>query len=259
MPGALSPEAQRGEGTIMTRLSLKAVWVVFSTAIIGLAALAAEKPLSIPAGSTLRVRLQTTLTDKTNKTGDPFTGVVTEPINVDGKEVVPQFSTVNGHVALIKPSGRVTGKAQMRVVIDKVVTPDNVVYPLSGTLEETHGGDCGNPSNVGRKGKADQEGTIVGCGKSKKDAAKGAAIASAVGAGAGASVGMGHEIECRYYGNCGGAGMGTDIMYGAGIGAGTALIYSLFKHEKHIVLVEGTELTFTVNRTTMATGTLPAE
>ena len=70
---------------------------------------------------------------------------------------------------------------------------------------------------------------------------------------------MGHEIECRYYGNCGGAGMGTDIMYGAGIGAGTALIYSLFKHEKHIVLVEGTELTFTVNRTTTATGTLPAE
>ncbi len=70
-----------------------------------------------------------------------------------------------------------------------------------------------------------------------------------MGAGAGATVGMGQAIDCRYYGNCGGPGFGKDVLYGAAIGAGTALLFDLFKHGKEIVLVQGTELTFIVNRT----------
>ena len=42
----------------------------------------------IPAGSLLHVRLTCTLTSKTSKPGDPFTGIVTTPITVDGKEVI---------------------------------------------------------------------------------------------------------------------------------------------------------------------------
>ncbi|MGH9407283.1 MAG: hypothetical protein ACRD3D_15805 [Terriglobia bacterium] len=210
-------------------------------------------PPPIPAGTTLRVELQTTLTDKTNKTGDKFTGDLAEPIIVNGKEVVPKYSTVNGHIAFLKGSGRIAGKAQMRLVLDNITTADNVIYPLSGTLEQAQGGVCAHASNTG-KTKADQEGTITGCGKSKKSAAEAAAIAGGMGAGVGASVGMGKIMECEWYGYCppGGSGIGTDIGYGAGIGATTALVYELFKHEKHIVLVQGIDLTFVVNRTTMA-------
>lgn len=208
---------------------------------------------AIPAGTTLRVQLDTTLTDKTNKTGDKFTGEINEPIFVNGKEVVPKYSTVNGHIAFLKPSGRIAGKAQMRIVVDNITTADGLVFPLSGTLEEAQGGVCAHTANTA-KTKADEEGTITGCGKSKKKALEGAAIVGGMGAGVGASIGMGKVMECDWYGYCppGGSGMGTDIMYGAGIGAGTALVYSLLKHEKHIVLVQGTMLTFTVNRTTMA-------
>jgi hypothetical protein len=74
-------------------------------------------------------------------------------------------------------------------------------------------------------------------------------MGAAIGAGAGATVGMGHEIECRYYGNCGGPSLGGDILYGAGIGAGTALLYNLFKRQKEIILLAGSELVFVVNRT----------
>ena len=129
----------------------------------------------------------------------------------------------------------------MRVVLDSITTPEDQKIRLSSTLEDSKGGICGNSPG-------DDEGTITGCGKSKKDAAKDAAIGGAMGAGAGASVGLGHEIECRYYGNCGGPGMGTSVMYGAGIGAGTALLYNLFKHQKEIVLISGSELTFVVSR-----------
>jgi len=202
-----------------------------------------KQALSIPAGSVLHMKLTTTLTSKTNKTGDPFTGQVTQPIVVDSKEVVPKYSQVQGHVAFAKPSKRVKGKALMRLVIDKVVTPDeDKQFLLPSTLDDSNNAPCAHTK--------DDEGTLEGCGKSKKDAAEAAGITGAMGAGAGATVGMGHEIECEYYGMCGGAGMGTDIGYGAAIGGGTALIYMLFKHEKDIILVQGTELTFIVNRTT---------
>lgn len=82
----------------------------------------------------------------------------------------------------------------------------------------------------------------------KKDAAKDAALGAAMGAGAGSSVGLGSEIDCRYYGICGSPGLGTSIGAGAGIGAGTVLIYDLLKHEKRIILIQGTTMTFVINR-----------
>ncbi len=205
----------------------------------------AQTKITVPAGSTLHVRLTKTLTSKTSKTGDQFTGQVTEPITVNGQEVVSAGSLVDGHVTMVKPSGRIKGKAEMRIVLDHIMTPEGATIALAGSLEDAHGGPCASTAG-------DDEGTIKGCGKSKKDAAKDAAIAGAIGAGAGATVGMGSTIECEYYGNCGGPGMGTSIGYGAAIGAGTALLYNLFKHEKEIVLVQGSDLTFVVNRTVTA-------
>jgi hypothetical protein len=208
--------------------------------------------VNIPAGSILHVRLTTTLTSKTNKTGDPFTGMVTQPIVVDGREVVPTGSTVEGHVAFVKSSGRIKGLAQMRVVLDDIITPDELKVPLSAGLEDTNAGACA-------KTGSDEEGTIKGCGKSKKDAAKDAAIGGAMGAGAGSMVGLGHEIDCEYYGNCGGPGFGTDIGAGAAIGAGSTLIYNLLRHEKQIILVQGTTMTFIINRSVDASTGKPLE
>jgi len=231
-------------------------WIVIGVmAGVSLAAMGVDAPPpatpAIPAGTTLRVKLDTTLTDKTNKTGDTFTGEVSEPITVNGKDIIPKYSEVDGHIAFLKPSGRVAGKAQMRLVLDKIVTEDNVVFPLSGSLEDAQGGVCAKTTNTGST-KADEEGMIVGCGKSKKKTLEAMGIAGGVGAAAGATIGMGNQMQCMYYGYCPPSNMGGDILHGAEIGAGTALVYMLFKHEKHIVLVQGSELTFLVNRTALA-------
>ena len=220
--------------------------LTLATAISSPGARAAETP-TIPAGTLLKVKLGTTITSKTSKPGDPFTGQVMGDSTAGQETVILEGSLVSGHVAFVKPAGRIKAKAQMRIVLDSIVTPEEQKIQLSSTLEDARGGVCGNTSS-------DDEGTIVGCGKSKKDAAKDAAMGAIAGAGAGSAVGMGHEINCRYYGNCGGTGMGGDILYGAGIGAGTALLYNLFKHQKEIILIQGTELTFVVNRTLEGSG-----
>lgn len=227
------------------KLMLKALigCLVIMTAFQVKASAAESQPL-LPAGTTLHVRLGTTMTTKTNKTGDKFTGEVDQAVTADGKTIIPKGSTVNGHIALLKPSKRIKGTAQLRLVLDNLTTPDNVTYALSGSLEDAENIPCAKTS--------DNEGTVKGCGKSKKDALKGAGIAGAMGAGAGATVGMGSEIDCSYFGNCGAPGIGTDVGYGAALGAGTALIYNLLKHEKQIVLIEGIDLTFIVNHSVNA-------
>ena len=202
--------------------------------------------LLLPAGSTLHVRLRTTLTSKTNKTGDKFSGYVEQPVSVNGKDIVPVGSLVDGHVVFVQNAKRVKGVGQMRIVLDDVTTENGDEFTLNGSLEDAQGSPCAKAGN-------DDEGTIKGCGKSKKDALKGAAIGGAMGAGAGATVGMGHEIDCQYFGNCGGPSFGADIGYGAAIGATAALVYNVFKHEKPLVLIEGTHLTFVVNRSVAAT------
>jgi hypothetical protein len=197
--------------------------------------------LLLPAGSSLHVRLQTTLTSKTNKTGDKFTGYVEQPVVANGKTIVPVGSLVDGHVVMVKKSKRIKGVGQMRIVLDDITTENGDEFLMNGSLEEAQGSPCARTAS-------DSEGTIKGCGKSAKGALKGAAIAGAMGAGAGATVGMGQQINCRYYGNCGGPGFGADIGYGAAIGASAALIYNVFKHEKALVLLQGTHLTFVVDR-----------
>jgi len=195
----------------------------------------------LPGGSVLHVRLTTTLTSKTSQAGDKFTGVVTQPVVSGDKTLVPEGSLVDGHVTMVKASGRVAGRASMRIVLDHINTPDDVNFNLSGSLQDLASSTC-------TKGINDNEGTIAGCGKSKKSALEGAAIVGGIGAATGASIGATEDMICRYYG-CPGKNpnIGLDAAYGAGIGAGTALLYSLFKHEKQVVLVSGTDLTFVVD------------
>jgi hypothetical protein len=200
-----------------------------------------KKIVVLPGGSVLHVRLTTTLTSKTNQAGDKFTGVVTQPVVAGDQTLVPEGSLVDGHVTMVKASGRVAGRAAMRIVLDHINTPDDVNFNLSGSLQDLASATC-------TKGIGDNEGTIQGCGKSKKKAAEGAAIVGGIGAATGATIGATQDMICRYYG-CPGQNpnIGLDAAYGAGIGAGTALLYSLFKHEKQVVLVSGTELTFVVD------------
>lgn len=200
----------------------------------------------LPAGSLLRVRLKTTLSDKTNKQGDKFTAMIYDPLITNGEEVIPAGSILYGHVAFVKESGRVKGVAEMRLVADRIVLPeDELRYDLNATLEDAQGADCQKVDS------SSEEGTIKGCGKTAKKVLRNAAIGSGVGAAGGLMVGLAGRGGCDYYYGCypsSGPGVGASVLYGAAIGAGTSLIYSLFKHNKHVILVQGAELTFVINR-----------
>lgn len=197
---------------------------------------AATNSFTIPAGTTLDVQLTSTLSTKTNQTGDLFTGKITEPIIYHGEEVVPESSVVEGHVTFIRPPGRATGKAEMRLVLDTIKTPDGQKYAIAASLR-----DAQAPQGVTVK----SEGTVEGPGKSTKSAAKETGIGAAAGAGVGAI-----------------AAGGSGALYGAAIGAIVGVAHTVAKHHGNAELPAGTDMTFTVpsevtaSKTTTAPGIL---
>src|SRR2546428_3391914 len=153
-------------------------------ALLGLAAAAlfavlasADDTFTLPAGTTLRVRLTTSLSSRTTETGDRFTPEVTEPIFNKGEEVVPGGSIVEGRVSFVRPPGRAKGVAEMRLTPEKILVPSGATYSISAALQGAEGAPA---VQVG-----DEEGTLKGKGKSKKTTAEEAGI----GAGAGAGIG----------------------------------------------------------------------
>jgi len=185
----------------------------------------ADNP-TIPAGTSLEVELTTTVSSKSNQTGDLFTGKVTEPVISHGEEVVPESSIVQGHITFLKPPGRAKGRAEMRLVLDSIKTPDGEKYAIAAALQDAKGPDGTTVKD---------EGTVVGPGKDTKKAAEESGIAAAAGAGVGAI-----------------AAGGSGALYGAAIGAVVGVVHTLAKHHGDVVLDPGTEVSFLIPRAVVA-------
>jgi hypothetical protein len=178
----------------------------------------------IPAGTVLETTLTTLLSAKTSQEGDPFSAEIVEPIFYKGQEVVPAGSMLEGHVAFIKEPGRVKGKAQIRLIADRIVSKDgSMEFPLAASLQNAKGAE-------GTKMIGD-EGTVQGPGKSIKDTARESTIDAGIGAGVGAI-----------------AAGGTGALYGLGAGVIAGIIHNIAKHHKDLILPQGTDLTFQIPR-----------
>lgn len=190
--------------------------------VISTLSFAADDEIVLPAGSELHVQLLTTLSSKTNDLGDVWIGKIVEPIFGKGGIIIPEGSSVDGHVAFVKAPGRVKGKGEMRLIADSITTPDSMKYGVMAGLQDAQGA----------KVKGD-EGTVQGPGKDTK----GTAVETGIGAAAGAGVGaIAHG--------------GTGALYGMGIGAMAALAHGLLKRGKDVVLPQGAELTFVLSHDT---------
>jgi len=115
----------------------------------------AEGGVSLPAGTTLRVKLETTLTTSTNKSGDPFSGRVTEPVMVDGKTIVPIGATVEGRLTRVNEPRRIAGKPTIGILPETLIMPNGQRMMLNANLVQT---DRGGNTSVNNEGQYKGEG-----------------------------------------------------------------------------------------------------
>ncbi|MFO7691840.1 MAG: hypothetical protein R6V57_02025 [Vicinamibacterales bacterium] len=151
---------------------------------VPLPAIAKFREFTVPAGTTLDVRLQSAVGSDSSRAGDPIEATLTRAVVVDGTEVIPEGSTVRGEVAAVDSGGKVSGRASVALRFSSVaVAGRDEQYPIAAHLSwlapATKGKDTAKIAVPAGAGAI--IGGIVG-GK------KGAAIGAAIGGGGGAAV-----------------------------------------------------------------------
>ncbi len=87
--------------------------------------------MTIPAGTTLVLALETHLRTDSNATGDTFLARTTEAIRVDGMTAIPAGSEVRGRLTHVEEPHRTAGKAQMTLAFEEFVDPSGKRHAIS--------------------------------------------------------------------------------------------------------------------------------
>ena len=169
--------------------------------------------LNIPNGTELRIRLSSPISTKTGRVGDTFTATVVQPSTYES-------ATVEGHIATLNKSGRVTGKTEVGLAFDSVTTSDGGFARIDGELVRVY-----ESESVKR---VDEEGRVETGSRTRDTEVRGG-----VGAVAGAIIGgiVG-----------GGKGALIGLIVGGAAGVGTVYVDG----NKDLVLEPGTEMVIRV-------------
>ncbi len=139
-------------------------------------------PLSVPNGTELRIRLSTSISTKTGRVGDTFKATVVSPSTYES-------ATVEGHIATLNKSGRVSGKTEMGLAFDTLTLSDGRQTRIDADLVKVY-----ESENVK---KVDDEGRVESGSRTRDSqvrggvgAAAGAIIGGIVGGGKGAVIGL---------------------------------------------------------------------
>jgi hypothetical protein len=143
----------------------------------------ATHAVTIPAGTSLLVRMIDSVDSSTNKIGDPFHASLESPLTVGETVVAPKGADVYGKLAQAKEAGKIAGSAQLTLELTGIRIYGNIV-PVESTEYEVAGKGRGKQS-AERIGGGAVVGAVIGA---IAGGGKGAAIGATVGAGAGTAV-----------------------------------------------------------------------
>ena len=123
-----------------------------------------QSTTTIPAGSRLRVALIDGVSTTKNSPGDEFEASLVDPVVVDGKTILERGTKLTGHVADVEESGRVKGRASLRLVLnsvmlhgDEIEIDTNPYVAVAGSTKTRDvaviGGGAGTGTVLATKGK----------------------------------------------------------------------------------------------------------
>ena len=145
-------------------------------------ALAAEapKPIVLPAGTVITVRINEALGSKTSQAGETFTGSVSSPVSKEETVVIPDGASVAGVVTQAHPAGRFKGGATLGVELNSITINGRPHKIQTTPVAQTSTGK--GKRTAGMVGGGAAGGALIG---GLAGGGKGAAIGALVGAGAG--------------------------------------------------------------------------
>lgn len=147
--------------------------------------------VSIPAGTELTLALDNALSSETSVAGDNFTATVVDSIVVDGRNVIPEGSRIEGKITDATPAKRGAGEATLAMSFNSLRLPDGYRTNIVGSFQEVS--DSKKKRNAAVIGGSAAGGALLGriLGKDTR----GTVIGAIVGGGVGTAVLMGQKRE----------------------------------------------------------------
>jgi len=139
--------------------------------------LAQRKMVTVPAGTSLLVRMIDTVDSSKNAVGSRFSASLETNLEVDGVVVAPAGTKVYGRLAQSKEAGRMAGKSELRLELTEIVL-NGTAYPVLSRDYQVSG-----KSSSGRSAKRILGGAGLGAaiGAIAGNAGMGAAIGAVAG------------------------------------------------------------------------------
>ncbi|MGH9863764.1 MAG: hypothetical protein ACRD35_10110 [Candidatus Acidiferrales bacterium] len=148
-------------------------------------AMAKPKPIVIPAGTEIDVRLTTGLSSESNSAGDPFEGTLDNAVMTGGRVAIPKGSEVKGQVTSAVKSGRLKQRAELWVTVTEINVRGNAYEVATDTTGHKEGSKT--KRNILFIGGGAGAGAAIG---GATGGGKGAGIGALIGAGAGTAGAM---------------------------------------------------------------------
>ncbi len=130
------------------------------------------RPLVVPAGTVLTVRLGQTVGSKISSAGQTFTATLASPVTVEGRTAIPAGAAASGTVVDAEPLGRFKGGASLKLRLTSISIGGSDQSISTSSVVRTE------------KGKGKRTAVLAGGG-----AALGALIGGLAGGGKGAGIG----------------------------------------------------------------------
>ena len=178
--------------------------------------------LTVPPGTVLDTKLSQTLSTALNTQGQLFAAVLSEPVVVNGNQIVPAGATIRGRIAVLSRPGHIKGVGKMLLVPETLAFPNGQTFTINAVLLHAYGAPGARIANA--------EGVIQGPTGRMRDVKE-------VGIGIGGGGLLGTMI--------GGA---HGAFIGGLIGGTAGLVDSFRRRGPDLMLPSGTELKFELNR-----------
>ena len=146
----------------------------------GVSPTASLLPASIPAGTPITVRLQSSVSSASSQSGDSFESALDEPVVINGQTVAPRGATVTGKVVEAKASGHLQDPGYLRLTLT-AISIDAKLLPIQTSSIFVKGGSH-EKRNLEMIGGGAAAGALIG---GLAGGGKGALIGTTIGAAGG--------------------------------------------------------------------------
>jgi hypothetical protein len=151
-----------------------------------------EREGELREGTLLKTKMIDTLSTSTTMRGQRFSAEVTEPIERNGRVIIPVGAILDGRVTEVHGGRRISGGALLHLETNNVTLPDGTHYIVHAQVIDTGRSEfkVTNEGTLKKKDHAKETLAVMG-GVTGAGAVSGAMIGGGVGAAVGAGIGAG--------------------------------------------------------------------